>query len=575
MMEENKKIDLKLGVSFVSLMLLLYFVFSNLELRLEFLVLSVLLIPVTFSVSYYVYLKMLERLTRELFYFKNINNKTENTKVLERYIDIAKFHVPTLHSFLVICITVATILFSLYGLYLKAEIGTSNLIIPLAISLIFLVTGLITAILIINIKWFVNFNKLMDIIISKETNTEGFDHGDINKIKEPGEQKMIDKKKLLNYAPPWMRVVIFYCIVVIITIFVLTFTFSYFSILHTNAESARYMLSTLVQSEAAIVAIVISLSLVAIQLASSSYSIRMIDLLKKYPDFWVLLVIYVTAIIYGLGVLILIKADSDGTSNIENYIYGAYFFGVIAFLFLIPYMWTTFNLLKPSTMIDILAEEVTKENILSALKNNKYEGYIFRSYVNMEKDPILPIIDIVHSSLKNYDSDTARDGLLAIGKYTSNIFEKDDFKDDEDEEITSHIILHLDNVVRHAKKEENDYIIIEIILALFKNGLITANKKRENATLLVINELTTILEVVDTNQFKGLPVLAASFRCIEAGAAKNGLINVLKRLDVPLNKLLNIAKEKEDKFSINHAEKAIEDIKINLAKFDEKSVLVK
>lgn len=574
-MEENEKINIKLGVSFVFLLIFSYVVFSNLKLEPPFFVASILLIPATYSVSYYCYLKMLGKLTRELFYFKNINNKTENTKVLELYIDIAKFHVPSLHSFLVMCIAIAAIVFSFYGLYLKAPIGEYNQIVPLAISLIFQVNGLIIAILLINIKWFENYNKLVEIIISKEKNTEGFDKSDIKKMKVPGEQKMIDKKKLLNYAPFWMRVGSLYFIPIIIGMIVIPFTFSYFGFPHIDVNSARYMLSTLVQSEAAIVAIVISLSLVAIQLASSSYSIRMIDLLKKYPDFWILLLIYVTAIIYGLSVLIIIKKNLDGTSNPENFIYGAFSFGVIAFLFLIPYMKTTLDFLSPSKMIGMLAKEVTKDNILSALKDNKYEGYIIQSYVNSDKDPILPLIDIVHSSLRNYDSETAREGLNAIGRYTKNIFEKDDFKDDEDEEITSHIILHLDNVVRHAKNEENDYIIIEIIKVLFKNGLITANKKRENATLLAINELTSILEIVDTNQFKGLPVLAASFRCIEAAAAKNDLINVLKQFDGPLNKLLNIAKEKEDKFSINHAEKAIEDIKTNLAKLDEKLTSLK
>lgn len=182
-MEENKKMNIKLGVSFVSLLLLLYFVFSNLELKPTFYLASFLLIPVTYALSYYFYLNTLEKLPRELFYFKNIDEKTENTKVLECYVDIAKFHVPTLHSFLVMCIAIVTIVFSIYGLYLKAQIDNSNLIIPLAISLIYQVNGLIGAILVINGKWFINYNKLMNIIISKEKNTvEGCAQGDVKVV---------------------------------------------------------------------------------------------------------------------------------------------------------------------------------------------------------------------------------------------------------------------------------------------------------------------------------------------------------------------------------------------------------
>ena len=45
-----------------------------------------------------------------------------------------------------------------------------------------------------------------------------------------------------------------------------------------DTDSDRNMISTLVQSEAAIMAIVVSLSLVAVQLAASVYSIRIIKI---------------------------------------------------------------------------------------------------------------------------------------------------------------------------------------------------------------------------------------------------------------------------------------------------------
>src|SRR5271157_1093112 len=64
---------------------------------------------------------------------------------------------------------------------------------------------------------------------------------------------------------------------------------------HTNTDSARYLLSTLVQSEAAIVAIAISLSLVAMQLAVSLYSSRIMEIFKKNPLIWAFLLLYITA----------------------------------------------------------------------------------------------------------------------------------------------------------------------------------------------------------------------------------------------------------------------------------------
>ncbi|MCK4799242.1 MAG: hypothetical protein KAT05_17850 [Spirochaetes bacterium] len=184
MMEENKKIDLKFFICSLLLLgllsLLYYLLYLKVELKIVILI-SVLLSIVTCYTSYYAYVKMLEMFPRDLFYFNNVNIQ-KGEKISERYIDIAKFHVPTLHSFLVMCITVAALIFSLYSLYMKVYIGDSQ-IIPLAISLIFLVTGLIIAILIINIKWFINYNKLMNIIISKEKNTvEGCAQGDVKAV---------------------------------------------------------------------------------------------------------------------------------------------------------------------------------------------------------------------------------------------------------------------------------------------------------------------------------------------------------------------------------------------------------
>ena len=68
-------------------------------------------------------------------------------------------------------------------------------------------------------------------------------------------------------------------------------------------DSARYMLSALVQCEAAIIAVVVSLTLIAIQLAASSWSGRAIDALMKTPEFWLLISLYIFAILYGLYVI--------------------------------------------------------------------------------------------------------------------------------------------------------------------------------------------------------------------------------------------------------------------------------
>lgn len=129
----------------------------------------------------------------------------------------------------------------------------------------------------------------------------------------------------------WARLLALYSILGAGVIVILHVVFSYFGFLHTDVDSARYMLSALVQSEAAIVALVVTLSLVAVQLAAQSYSARVIEVFRRAPDLWILMGIYGIAIFYGLGVLKLIERANPQLcaeeyiclSNLEGYVSGA------------------------------------------------------------------------------------------------------------------------------------------------------------------------------------------------------------------------------------------------------------
>lgn len=77
--------------------------------------------------------------------------------------------------------------------------------------------------------------------------------------------------------------------------------FKMFDLWHTDVESARALLTALTTGEAAILAIVVSLSLVAVQLAASSYSARVIEVFRRTLDLWILILVYGVAMFYGLG----------------------------------------------------------------------------------------------------------------------------------------------------------------------------------------------------------------------------------------------------------------------------------
>ena len=99
-----------------------------------------------------------------------------------------------------------------------------------------------------------------------------------------------------------------------VIIYIFTPAFAYSQI-----ESVKFFLSSLIQSEATVIAIVITLSLVVIQLTASTYSTRVIDIFKESPIIWIIVGTYVSAITYGLTILKFIDViAATGTSNFET-----------------------------------------------------------------------------------------------------------------------------------------------------------------------------------------------------------------------------------------------------------------
>ncbi|MCK5660530.1 MAG: DUF2254 domain-containing protein [Methanosarcinales archaeon] len=316
-----------------------------------------------------------------------------------------------------------------------------------------------------------------------------------------------------------------YFILFLIIYFLSMFAASSLGLLYTNVDSARYMISALIQSEAAIIAIVITLTLVAFQTAASSYSIRVINvLINKNPDFWILLLIYIAAMIHGLFILKRIdEIGTTGQSNLEYDIFVVYIFGAFAFIMLLPYMYYTLNLLKPSTIIQMLAEEITKNNIMSAIGDKDGKNNI--------EDPMQPLVDIVYSALMKYDYGTARDGLRAIenrigiilGKGSINPYiqtlayklhinglvqrwvnrktlEHKNFDAGEEHKISEHVFGHLLPVGKLALSRSDEISINHATNTIREVGRIAAKNRREWVTLNAIENLEYIgIEAVSRN----------------------------------------------------------------------------
>lgn len=185
-------------------------------------------------------------------------------------------------------------------------------------------------------------------------------------------QDFVKRKRKLFYY-------IYLVPLVIIFIYILSTSFFGFHIgfYTTEPESAKYLLSALIQSEAAILAIVITLSLVAVQQTASSYSPRVIEVFKdkkNNPDFYLLMGIYLISILYEMWVLKQINNNRfENINNFDNslfdsfeaHIWISYAFGAFSFLSLVPYIQNTLDLLKPLNIIENISENISQETIES------------------------------------------------------------------------------------------------------------------------------------------------------------------------------------------------------------------
>ncbi len=283
--------------------------------------------------------------------------------------------------------------------------------------------------------------------------------------------------------------------------------FRSYDLIPTNIDNARYLLSAMVQAQATVITLVITLTLIAIQMATGSYTPRVVDVMKKNPDMWFLLLIYLTAITYGF---IILKQVEDGANLTVASVLAL---GIYTFATLFLYMINTIRMLRPDEIVKMLVGEINAGNI------HKKEG---------ADDVMQPIFDVVHASINRFDVTTTRTGLNKLSDRIHELLPAFEGEAKSGIEITGHFCSHIQRICLILLRNEDEDALGMVITRLRSDAVRLIEERHEESTFPVISVLKFI-GVLATDKGLEETTIKAVWILEEVGehAADKGFENVI------------------------------------------------
>ncbi|MCX9014676.1 MAG: hypothetical protein OIN89_07775 [Candidatus Methanoperedens sp.] len=220
-------------------------------------------------------------------------------------------------------------------------------------------------------------------------------------------------------------------------------------------NSALYLLSAMAQALAAILAIVIGFSFVAVQLSAQIGSPRVFDLILKGRALWLLLVLYGFSIIYDLLLLRILPEKNIDNIFLVNSINLSIFLTFISFISLFPYAYNTIERLKPEKIIQAIIK----------INSDNEEA--------LKRDVILPIVDIMDKAINANDPHTLKVGLDELEKLNVDIINSKIDKSEYKLEIVKYYSGKISRLVENAFNQNDEDSVIEITESLKNIGIIS------------------------------------------------------------------------------------------------------
>jgi hypothetical protein len=299
--------------------------------------------------------------------------------------------------------------------------------------------------------------------------------------------RILPYKVLIGQFPsdhPWAFWTAYYS-QFILTAFVCALVFStWLNPNHTDVNSARLLLSALIQAEATIIALVITLTLVAVQLTSASFTPRVAHIFARSPHMYLLLAIYIIAIAYSALLLQLLNGiEGSVVQSMEIWISWGYWLTVLLAIALIPYIYNILELFRPETIIKRLTRNISRDTILNHADN----------------DFLTSVFDITHNSIMKYDTATIRYGLnMLTARINDQVSENNTLA--QNSEMVKIYGGHLERCARQAIDLHDEEILTIILDQFEKTGIHCADSRFDNPTwqiITIISEVEKLIAVKD------------------------------------------------------------------------------
>lgn len=177
-------------------------------------------------------------------------------------------------------------------------------------------------------------------------------------------------------------------LLIVLAVSFLAIVFAYINLpKNISSEQLTSLLNTLAQIQASIFAIIISLTLIAVQLASQKYSMRISSMFLKSWQFWVFFIIYFISLLFDTGIKVFFP-------NLLSRWVLFIGFSLFCFSFIIVAIYT-------KTILMILPPERLSKSLLKSLTSETVAQYIHAP--NPSKDPLFPIKEILNALAKERD----------------------------------------------------------------------------------------------------------------------------------------------------------------------------